>query len=424
MNPTTFKTTLEYARELDAKDPLRSYREQFYFPQHEGKNVLYFCGNSLGLQPKSTRNYLEKELLHWEQEGVEGHFRGDMPWKDYHHFFSASAAKIVGAKPEEVVIMNTLTTNLHLLLVSFYRPTNKRFKVLMEGGAFPSDQYAIESQVKFHGYQPEEAIIEVEPRAGEDTLRTEDILSTIEKHKDELALVMFGGVNYYTGQYFDLKTITEAGHAAGATVGFDLAHAAGNVLMKLHDWNVDFAVWCTYKYLNSSPGGPGGVFVHKKHSENSDLPRFAGWWGHNEDERFLMKKGFQPMPGAAGWQLSNAQILSMAAHKASLDMFEEVGMAALRQKSEILTAYMQFLIEDLNTKGHQFNIITPKKPVDRGCQLSILTGANGKALHEYLTNNGVISDWREPNVIRVAPVPMYNSFEDVYRFVGLLEKHG
>lgn len=424
MNPSTFKTTPEYAVELDAKDTLRTYREQFYFPQHEGGNVLYFCGNSLGLQPKSTRAYLEKELLHWEKEGVEGHFRGDMPWKDYHHFFSALAAKIVGAKPEEVVIMNTLTTNLHLLLVSFYRPAGKRFKVLMEGGAFPSDQYAIESQVKFHGYQPEEAIIEVEPRAGEDILRTEDILSAIEEHKDELALVMFGGVNYYTGQYFDLESITRAGHAAGATVGFDLAHAAGNVPMQLHDWNVDFAVWCTYKYLNSSPGGPGGAFVHERHRLNPDLPRFAGWWGHNEDERFLMKKGFQPMPGAGGWQLSNAQIFSMAAHKASLDMFEEVGMAALRKKSELLTAYMQFLIEKLNKKGHQFNIITPTNPKERGCQLSILTGTNGKVLHEYLTKNGVISDWREPNVIRVAPVPMYNSFEDVYRFVGLLEKHG
>ncbi len=414
------KTTLEYAQQLDQQDALRKYRDQFYFPQHEGKNCLYFCGNSLGLQAKTTRSYIEKELLHWEKEGVEGHFRGDMPWKDYHHFFSVQAAKIVGAKPEEIVIMNTLTANLHFLLVSFYRPTKQRFKVLMEGGAFPSDQYAIETQVKFHGYDPEEAIIEVEPRAGEETLRTEDILSKIEEHKNELALVMFGGVNYYTGQYFDLKSITKAGQKVGAVVGYDLAHAAGNVPVQLHDWNVDFAVWCTYKYLNSGPGGPGGVFVHERHGKNPDLPRFAGWWGHNEDERFLMKKGFQPMPGAAGWQLSNAQVFSMAAHKASLDIFDEVGMETLRQKSEQLTAYMVFLIEDLNQKGHQFNVITPTNPAERGCQLSILTDENGKALHEYLTKNGVVSDWREPNVIRVAPVPMYNSFEDVYHFVRLL----
>ncbi len=417
------RNTLSYARELDQKDLLKDYREKFWIPQHNDKDCIYLCGNSLGLQPKETKYALLNELDHWKEHGVEGHFKGEMPWMYYHQFLSEAAAKIVGAQKDEVVIMNTLTTNLHLMMVSFYRPTSTRYKIIMEGGAFPSDQYAMESQAKFHGFDPDDAIIELVPRTGEHTLRTEDIIQTIMTHGDSVALVMIGGVNYYTGQLYNLEAITEAGHAIGAKVGFDLAHAAGNVPLQLHDWNVDFAVWCSYKYMNSSPGGSSGVFVHIMHGKNPDLPRFAGWWGHNEDERFLMKKGFIPMNGAAGWQLSNAQILSMAAHKVSLDMFDEVGMDALRTKSEKLIAYMIGLIDELNRQEQRFNIITPRSPKDRGCQLSILTGNDGKQLFDFLTENGVVADWREPNVIRVAAVPLYNSFEDVYRFVELLGKY-
>jgi kynureninase len=417
-----YENSLEYARRQDAADPLASYRDHFYFPQHQGSNTFYFCGNSLGLQPQGMKEALLRELDHWKTYGVEGHFKGDHPWMYYHKFLSKQSAAIVGAKEEEVVVMNTLTTNLHLMMVSFYRPTPARFKIIMEAGAFPSDQYAVETQVQFHGFDPADAIIEVAPREGEETLRTEDILQVIEENGPQTALVMFGGVNYYTGQFFDLKAITEKGHAVGAQVGFDLAHAAGNLPMQLHDWNVDFAVWCSYKYLNSGPGGPSGAFVHERHANNADLPRFAGWWGHDEKERFLMKKGFIPMKGAAGWQLSNAQIFSFAAHKVSLDLFEKVGMKALRKKSLQLTGYLEFLIGELNREGRHFNIITPSNPQERGCQLSILTGSDGKALFDYLTEAGVIADWREPNVIRLAPVPLYNNFEDVWQFAELLRK--
>ena len=424
-----FENSLAFAQQLDQRDPLKHYREQFHFPQHNGKDVIYLCGNSLGLQPKAIKNALLAELEQWKTYGVEGHFKGEMPWMYYHKFLTQQSANLVGAKPEEVVVMNTLTTNLHLMMVSFYRPTKDRFKIIMEGGAFPSDQYAMENQVRFHGFDPEDAIVEVKPRDGETNLRTEDIIETIKKHGAQAALVMFGGVNYFTGQYFDLKAITEAGHAVGANVGFDLAHAAGNVVLKLHDWDVDFAVWCSYKYLNSGPGGPSGIFVHERHGENPDLPRFSGWWGHDEESRFLMKKGFIPMKGAAGWQLSNAQIFSFAAHKASLDIFDEVGMEAMREKSELLSGFMEFLINEANQNGFNFNIITPKNPKDRGCQISIITDETGKELFDYLTENGVIADWREDNlfgknggVIRVAAVPLYNSFEDVFNFVQMLKK--
>ncbi len=417
------------ARQLDAEDSLRDYRQQFYFPQHEGRDTIYLCGNSLGLQPKGVEEALLKELAHWRQYGVEGHFNGDLPWMYYHRFLQEQSAAVVGAKHDEVVVMNTLTTNLHLLMVSFYRPTPSRYKIIMEAGAFPSDQYAMESQVRFHGFAPEQAIIEVAPREGETTLRLEDILATIEQHGDSTALVLFGGVNYFTGQYYDLKSITEAGHQVGAQVGFDLAHAAGNVVLQLHDWQVDFAVWCSYKYLNSGPGGPGGVFVHEKHANRPDLPRFAGWWGHDEESRFLMRKGFIPMKGAAGWQLSNAQIFSFAAHKVSLDLFAKVGLPALRQKSEQLTAYLEFLLKNLDPEAKLFQILTPSDPQQRGCQLSIYARKNGKALFDFLNDNGVISDWREDNlfgagggVIRVAPVPLYNRFMDVYEFVELLKQ--
>ena len=417
-----YNDSLDFAKRMDAEDPLRAYRDRFYFPQHNGKDVLYFCGNSLGLQPKGVQEILIEELEHWRQHAVEGHFRGDRPWMYYHKFLRPQSARLVGAKEDEVVVMNTLTTNLHLLMVSFYRPTPQRYKIIMEAGAFPSDQYAMETQVKWHGFDPAEAIVEVAPRAGEETLRSEDIIETIKKHGEQTAVVMFGGVNYYTGQFFDLAAISKAAHDVGAYAGFDLAHAAGNLPLKLHDWEVDFACWCSYKYLNSGPGGPSGIFVHERHGNNPDLPRFGGWWGHDEERRFLMEKGFHPMKGAAGWQLSNAQILAMAPHLVSLNMFDEVGMDALREKSLKLTGYMEFLLRKMNEKEQRFRILTPTDPAQRGCQLSIAAGEDGKRLFEHLTANGVIADWREPEVIRVAPVPLYNSFEDVWQFANLLRQ--
>ncbi len=428
-----FETTKDFAAQLDNNDSLAHFRDKFWIPtmnsvlgstNSDTKEVVYFCGNSLGLQPKTTKAYIEQELEDWKNLGVEGHFHGKNPWLSYHKLLTNQTAKIVGAKPIEVVVMNNLTVNLHLLMVSFYRPTQKRFKILMEGGAFPSDQYAVESQVKFHGFSPYDAIVEMIPRENEETLRTEDITKKIEELGDELALVMFGGVNYYTGQFFDLERITKASHRVGATAGFDLAHAAGNVPLKLSDWNVDFATWCSYKYLNSGAGGTSGVFVNEKYAADDSLPRFAGWWGHDEKVRFQMKKGFIPMRGAEGWQLSNAQILPMAAHKASLDIFEEAGFENLREKSEKLTAYMEFLIESFNAAQSkiQIQILTPKNVAERGCQLSLVFDKEGKKYHEILTQKGVISDWREPNVIRIAPIPLYNSFMDCYRFYEILKK--
>lgn len=410
-----YENSLLFAQTQDQADPLRHFRDQFYFPLFEGGNALYFCGNSLGLQPKGIQAALEHELDHWREHAVEGHFRGEMPWMHYHKFLQPQTAQLVGANPDEVVVMNTLTTNLHLMMVSFYRPTPTRFKIIMEAGAFPSDQYAMESQARWHGFNPADAIVEIGPRPGEDILHTEDIVAAIAEHGQQTALVLFGGVNYYTGQWYDLPAIIRAGQSVGAYVGIDLAHAAGNVPLQLHGWGADFAVWCSYKYLNSGPGGPSGVFVHERHGNNPSLPRFAGWWGHDEESRFLMRKGFHPMYGAAGWQLSNAQILSCAAHKVSLDIFAEATMPALRQKSLRLTGYLEFLIEQLNTKGAGYRILTPRDPAQRGCQLSILTGSNSRGLFDYLSANGVFCDWREPNVIRLAPAPLYNSFEDVFR---------
>lgn len=417
-----FENSQKFARKLDLADPLRSFRSRFIFPKHAGNPVLYFCGNSLGLQPKSIRPALLAELDQWATHGVEGHFRGDLPWMFYHKFLTEQTAKLVGAKPHEVVVMNTLTTNLHLMMVSFYRPQrSERFKIIMEGGAFPSDQYAVETQVRWHGFDPSEAIVEVHPRAGEDTLRTDDILQVIESQGETTALVMFGGVNYYTGQFFDLKKIAAAAHAAGAMVGFDLAHAAGNVPVNLHESGADFAVWCSYKYLNSGAGGPSGAFVHDRHAERADLPRFGGWWGHDEDERFQMKKGFRPMLGAAGWQLSNAQIFSFAAHRASLEIFVEAGIERLREKSRLLTGYLEFLLDEANGKKFNWKIITPRNPDERGCQLSLLVEKNGRQLFDFLSERGVVCDWREPNVLRFAPVPLYNSFEDVLRLGQVLK---
>ncbi len=416
-----FRNTLEFAREMDAQDPLAQFRNRFYMPQKDGKDCIYLCGNSLGLQPKSVREKIEQELIDWQNLGVEGHFHGKNPWFSYHHFLSKETANLVGAKESEVVVMNSLSVNLNLLMLSFYTPTATRNKILVEAGAFPSDYYAVEQIIKMKGFDPNECMVECKPKAGQHTLETADILQQIEDLGDSLALVMFGGVNYYTGQYFDLKSITTAGHQVGANVGFDLAHAAGNLPMQLHDWNVDFATWCSYKYLNSGPGGTSGVFVHERHGNNPDLPRLAGWWGHDEKTRFLMKKGFIPQEGAAGWQMSNAQIFPMAIHKASLEIFEEAGLNNLRQKSVLLTGFLEFLIDAANKeKELGFEIITPRNPIERGCQISLLTKANGKELFNQLTEKGVIADWREPNVIRVAPVPLYNSFEDVFTFVALL----
>lgn len=421
-NLDPWQNSLEFAELLDAKDPLKDYRNRFHIPQFEERETIYLTGNSLGLQPKTTRAYIEQELKDWETFGVEGHLEAKNPWLYYHHFLEQQTANLVGAKLIEVVVMNTLTVNLNLLLISFYRPKAGRYKVMMEYMAFPSDQYAIENQVKFHGYDPHESIIELIPRPGEYTLRTMDILQKIDENKHELALIMIGGVNYYTGQLFDMKAITEAAKTASSEimVGYDLAHATGNVELNLHKWGVDFATWCGYKYLNSGPGGSSGVFIHEKHADNDALPRLSGWWGNNESTRFKMQKGFFPQSGAAGWQMSNAQILPMAAHRASLEIFDEVGMQRLREKSIQLTGYLEFLLLDGERKD--FKIITPSKKNERGCQLSIVMQNNGKKVFDNLTRNGVVADWREPDVIRIAPVPLYNSFVDVWKFSDLFGK--
>lgn len=418
-----YENSIHFARQQDAADPLRSYRERFYFPQFNGEDVLYFTGNSLGLQPKTTKQYIEQELNDWALHGVEGHFHAKNPWFSYHELLTQKTAKLVGAKPIEVVVMNQLTVNVHLLMVSFYRPRGLRYKILTEQKAFPSDQYAVETQVKFHGYEPEDAIIEIGPRKGEHTVRTEDILAAIEKHRDELALVFIGGVNYYSGQVFDMATITTAAHKAGAFAGFDLAHAAGNLVLELHDWDVDFACWCSYKYLNSGPGSVSGAFIHERHAHNENIPRFAGWWGHDKSVRFKMEKGFHPIPGAEGWQLSNAPVFSMAAHNAALDIFEEVGMPALRAKTEKLSGYLEFVVDQVSAANKNcLEIITPRDWKQRGCQLSVIAHGYGRDLFNKLMHNGVMPDWREPNVIRLAPVPLYNSFEDVFKFGERLQE--
>lgn len=415
-----FESTESFARQMDEQDSLKLFREKFFMPkQPNGEDVLYFTGNSLGLQPRATREYIEQELKDWETLGVEGHFHAKNPWMPYHEFVAEQLANIVGAKKTEVVAMNSLTVNLHLLMVSFYRPTNERYKIIIEADAFPSDQYAVKSQMAFHGFDVENSLIELRPRENETTLRTEDILKTIEENADSLALVLLGGVNYYTGQKFDFERITETGQNAGAIVGFDLAHAAGNVELKLHDWNADFAAWCSYKYLNSGPGGIAGIFVHERHVAKTDLPRFAGWWGHDKETRFLMDDRFVPIRTAEGWQLSNPPIFQLAALKASLDVFEEAGMKNLVEKSKKLTGYLEFLLKKIETD--RIGIITPADENRRGCQLSIRVRNADKTLFKAITARGVIADWREPDVIRVAPVPLYNSFTDCWKFVEILK---
>ena len=422
MQRMDFHNDPAFAKELDKKDLVKRFRDKFFIPQHNGKECIYFTGNSLGLQPKTISQYVQQELDDWAKLGVEGHFHAKNPWMPYHEIFPRQLSGIIGCLPQEVVVMNSLTVNLHLLMVTFYRPTKQRYKIICEAKTFPSDQYAFESQVRYHGFDPDDAIIEVKPREGEHTIRAEDIISTIKQSGNQTALVLFGGVNYYTGQYFDLKAITHAAHEVGAYAGFDLAHAAGNVELHLHDWNVDFACWCSYKYLNSGPGGVGGAYIHEKHVSNKNLSRFAGWWGYTKETRFNMEKGFQPIPTAEGWQLSNAPILSMAAHKASLDIFEQAGMQRLYAKSRMLSEYLLFIIDYFNSSAGEkiIEIITPRNEKERGCQVSMLMLKKGKEIFNELAKQGVIADWREPNVIRVAPVPLYNSFEEIYKFAEII----
>lgn len=416
-----FENTPAFARKLDRQDALRSFRNRFHLPRVNGKTALYFTGNSLGLQPKTTGKLVEEELEDWAKLGVEGHVHARRPWLYYHKFTKKALARLAGAKPIEVVAMNQLTVNLHLMMVSFYNPSKERFKILTEHGAFSSDQYAFETQMKFHGLDPAQALVELKPRPEEATLRTEDIIEAIRAHGPQLALVIFGGVQYYTGQFFNIRKITEAAHQAGAMAAFDLAHAIGNVTLSLHRDGVDFAVWCSYKYLNAGPGAVAGAFVHERHAKNFQLPRFAGWWGHHEGERFQMKKGFQPMAGVDGWQVSNFPVLQGAAHLASLEIFEEAGMKNLRAKSELLTGYLEFILHDIDPGRRHFQLLTPADPKERGCQLSVFMKQNGKKIFQKLSKAGVIADWREPDVIRLAPVPLYNTFEDVWKLGQILK---
>lgn len=416
-----FENNLAFAKAQDEKDTLKSYRAQFYIPvDKDDKELIYMCGNSLGCQPKAVSNYLEQELQDWANLGVEGHFDAQNPWMPYHEQLSEPMAAIVGAKPSEVVIMNTLTTNLHLMMVSFYNPTPQRHKIIIESDAFPSDKYAVESQIRQRGFDPESSLLLWQPREGEELCRYEDLEALVQEHSDSIALLLIGNTNYYSGQFYPIKKITELGHNHGSKVGFDLAHGVGNIMPNLHENGPDFAVWCTYKYLNSGPGSLGGCFVHERHHTDKNIQRFTGWWGQNKDTRFNMRKGFDPIPTAEGWQLSNPPILSMAAVKASLDIFAAAGMKNIRAKSEKLTGYLEYLVNDLNNA--HISIITPSDPTQRGCQLSIQVKNADKKLHTKLTEAGVISDWREPDVIRVAPAPLYNSFEDVYEMVERLKK--
>ncbi len=418
-----FENNPGYARQLDSDDPLKEFRREFYIPVIHGKESIYFTGNSLGLQPKTAQEYILNDLEDWANYGVEGHVHARSPWIKYHEMFPEKLASILGALEEEIIVMNELTINLHLLLTTFYRPTKKRYKIICEAKAFPSDQYALESQVLLAGLDPETTILEVKPREGEYTIRNEDFISAIKEHSKELLVVIIGGVNYYTGQVFDMKSITAAAHEAGAYCGFDLAHGIGNIELKLHDWNVDFACWCSYKYLNSGPGSVAGAFIHQRHVTNKSLLRLAGWCGTNKETRFKMEKKFDPIPTAEGWQLSTTPILNMSAHRASLDIFEKAGFENVIKKMKKLSAYMMFVLDDINSSlpKKMIEIITPRNENEHGCQVSILMLEKGKEIFESLKKNSVIIDWREPNVIRVAPAPLYNTFEDIYRFGSIIK---
>ena len=410
-----FEAGKQFAAHLTATDPLGSYRDRFHIPKkRDGSHAVYLCGHSLGLQPKSARAYVEQEMKDWEQLGVEGHFQARNPWMPYHELLTASTARLVGAKPDEVVVMNSLTVNLHLLMATFYRPSTERHKILIETNAFPSDRYAVASQIRFHGYDPADSLIEMSPRAGETNIRIEDIEALGQAEGERIALILFPGVNYYSGQAFDCDRITKAGHAKGCVVGFDMAHGAGNLALKLHDWDVDFAAWCSYKYLNSGPGGIAGCFVNERHARDTGLTRFAGWWGHDKESRFRMGSDFQAIASAEGWQLSNPSILALAALRASMDIFDEAGMDRLRAKSERLTGYLEYLLKQ--NGSNRFQPVTSSDPAQRGAQLSLRISTNGRKVCDQLAGAGIICDWREPDIMRVAPVPLYNSFMDVYCF--------
>ena len=429
--PQITEPTLAYAQQKDREDELQGFRSRFVFPRRRfagtapvglGDEMIYFCGNSLGLQPVSAEESIRQELIDWRELAIEGYWKARNPWMTYPQILRGPLARIAGCGEEEVTVMNALTVNLHLLLLTFYRPAQQRYKIIMEAGAFPSDQYAVETQVKLHGFDPREAIIEVAPREGENLIREEDVVAAIDRVKGSLALVLFGGLNYYTGQVFDMEVITAAAHSVGAVAGFDLAHAVGNVPLQLHDWQVDFAVWCSYKYLNGGPGAAGGAFIHERHARDQDLVRLGGWWGNDESSRFRMQKGFIPKPTAEGWSMSTAQVFNMACLKASLSIFEEAGIEKLVAKSRELTAYLASLLEPM--PGEIFRVITPAEADRRGAQLSLLfaDADRGKTIQQQLMDEGVITDYREPGVIRVAPAPLYNSFEDVYRFCHILRQ--
>ena len=407
-----FDLTKDCAKKLDKSDPLGSFRKEFYYPKTNGSDEgIYLCGNSLGLQPKSASNHIKKELKIWQEKGALGqHSR----WEHFHERLMESTARLVGAKNDEVVVMNALTVNLHLLMISFYQPNKNKNKIIIESGAFPSDQYAIDSQVKLHGLDPKNVVIELNPRNGEDSLRTEDIIQTIDSCREELSMVLMGGVNYYTGQAFDLKTITESAHSVGAIAGFDLAHAAGNILLDLHNWNVDFAAWCSYKYLCAGPGAPSGIFIHEKHHEWNG-PRLEGWWGNDKSTRFEMNRNFKPINTAEAWQISNAPIFGMAPLIASMDLFEKAGMDNIYKKGQNISDYLSYLINEILP---EINIITPN---DRGCQLSLVV-PNGRNIYKDLSNRGVVCDWREPDVIRFAPHPLFNSYLDIFHVVAILKE--
>jgi kynureninase len=413
---TIFHGGESFAVTMDARDPLAYFRGRFYIPKtSQGDDSIYVCGHSLGLQPKTAASYLDQALQDWARLGVEGHFHAKNPWMPYHRLLTEQTAELVGAQPSEVVVMNSLTVNLHLMMASFYRPTAERHRVLVESGAFPSDQYAVKSQILFHGFDPASSLLELVPREGESCIRDEDIESVIEREGNSIALIMLGGVNYATGQVFDMAGVTKAGQRKGCVVGLDLAHAAGNIPLRLHDWGPDFAVWCSYKYLNGGPGCVGGCFIHERHARAWERQRFAGWWGHDEKTRFQMEPDFHPMEGAEGWQLSNPSILALAALRASMEIFSEAGLERLRAKSVRLTGYMEFLLsQELSAK---FSIITPREQERRGAQLSIRLPSEGRKLCDRLAREGVVGDWREPDTFRVAAVPLYNSYQDVYQFV-------
>jgi kynureninase len=401
------------ASKLDAADTLKNFRDEFSFPMHDGRDVTYFCGNSLGLQPKRTQEYVIQELEDWRTFGVEGHFKARNPWYSYHRWFAEPLARIVGALPHEVVAMNSLTSNLHLAMVSFYRPTPERNKIIISGYEFPSDRYAVESQIRVHGFDPADALIEIQPAEGTSTLTTEQICDVIKEHGSSVALVMLSGVHFYTGQRFEIQQITACAKSVGASMGLDLAHAIGNVELELHDWGVDFAVWCTYKYLNAGPGAVGGLFIHETYADRPDLPRFAGWWGNDEARRFTLQHNFVPTYGADGWQLSNAPVMNMVALRASLEIFQQAGFALLCKKREELSIFLHDVVSDVIADYPWARIISPSDPKQRGAQVSVAFDTHGRAIFDALIARGFVVDWRAPYVIRIAPVPLYNRFADI-----------